>query len=383
MLHSSKRPRFAGPFCVSEARPAGPRNGRRDVNDTEDNCRASRTRAGHGWLVGARPPGKPRSRRSKQRPCASTDTSCRQRLRPRQLQRDDQHGAYGAGRGHRPAQPTPCPNVAHTGRRTRMGCSVTRGGRSRVAAAQIGAWHRSVRFADDVPSEAWHQPLSALASRPGGRIVPVVRIIRSFRGAALVVVLVIAVAACGEDSTRSGHSRTRAARRQRQGGGRDGEQSRHRRETTELSSGRPRGKDRGDLNVATRHGRGVWRREMESRPQTGEWPRRPGGAGLSDPRCRRPTRPPERPRTHGSLAVEAKKTTVNGQPGLDYASFDATKGPFGLAWTTPEGQIIDVFGFGASRAQIRAAAESLRPIDHAAWAKIEANNKTCSDVPKG
>ncbi|MGI9023337.1 MAG: hypothetical protein ACR2HV_08930 [Acidimicrobiales bacterium] len=74
-------------------------------------------------------------------------------------------------------------------------------------------------------------------------------------------------------------------------------------------------------------------------------------------------------------ALTTEPTTVRGRPGLLYAAFDESTGPFGVVWEESPGLVAQVVGLGLDRAAVIAAAESLEPVDDQAWQALQGDAK--------
>lgn len=78
-------------------------------------------------------------------------------------------------------------------------------------------------------------------------------------------------------------------------------------------------------------------------------------------------------------ALTTESTRIRGRDGLLYAVFDQDTGPFGVIWQEDPGLIVQVVGLGLDRRSVVDAAESLEPVNAAAWQKLQddANTGDC------
>lgn len=70
-------------------------------------------------------------------------------------------------------------------------------------------------------------------------------------------------------------------------------------------------------------------------------------------------------------ALTAEPETIRGRAGLVYAAFDEDTGPFGVIWQEAPGLIVQVVGLGLERSSVVEVAESLKPVNAAAWLALQ------------
>lgn len=87
-------------------------------------------------------------------------------------------------------------------------------------------------------------------------------------------------------------------------------------------------------------------------------------------------RPPADMQPMRFWALTAEPKSIRGRAGLLYAAFDADKGPFGVIWPEDPGLIVQVVGLGVDRPSVVDVAESLEPVDAAAWEALQRDAKT-------
>lgn len=75
--------------------------------------------------------------------------------------------------------------------------------------------------------------------------------------------------------------------------------------------------------------------------------------------------------------VASASTTIRGHDAIEYAAFESTFGPFGIAWAETPHLIVQVVGPGLDAATVRSVAESLSPIDATEWKARKGFNPDC------
>jgi len=78
--------------------------------------------------------------------------------------------------------------------------------------------------------------------------------------------------------------------------------------------------------------------------------------------------------------VHSEPLTIRGHRAILYAAFDADRGPWGVAWTEPDGLIVQVFGF-APREAVVEVASSLADVSPAQWRAAKAEMEFCEERP--
>jgi hypothetical protein len=76
--------------------------------------------------------------------------------------------------------------------------------------------------------------------------------------------------------------------------------------------------------------------------------------------------------------VRSERLTVRGQAAILYAAFEAESGPWGVAWTEPDGPMVQVVGF-ARREEVIELASSLLDVSPAEWRAAKAEGGHCAD----
>jgi len=76
------------------------------------------------------------------------------------------------------------------------------------------------------------------------------------------------------------------------------------------------------------------------------------------------------------LSVASSRVTIGDRDALQYAMFDATDGPWGLAWED-DGLFVQVVGIGTPLETVREVAESLADVDVDGWRDAQSRTADC------
>jgi hypothetical protein len=83
-------------------------------------------------------------------------------------------------------------------------------------------------------------------------------------------------------------------------------------------------------------------------------------------------------------AVESQPATVNGRPGVRLARFDRDRGPFEVAWHTPDGQLVSVAGIGTTQDEVDATLAAVHELTGDEWSALLAEpTSDCLPTPPG
>jgi hypothetical protein len=78
--------------------------------------------------------------------------------------------------------------------------------------------------------------------------------------------------------------------------------------------------------------------------------------------------------------VHSEPLIIRGHRAILYAAFDADRGPWGVAWTEPDGLIMQVFGF-APREAVVEVTSSLVDVSPAQWRAAKREMELCEESP--